>query len=181
METFLSHAQTPIPKLCPTDTPQAAQLNLLFQKMVAKNPQARISNMAEVAAEFKKIGDLESETESHSLSSQNFAMTTSSGYSNEMEWSLTDPARTIAQPWYLKKNVLAIAALAVLVCIGSLMYMTSSGTTRQTPPANIPGTKTFGGTPPSEGQPGSVPANDPNLGKSKVPQGTATKVFKVED
>ena len=177
METFLAHAQSPIPKLCPTDTPQAVLLNQLFHKMVAKNPQVRISSMAEIAAELKKISEMDVEVEPASLSSMNVAIP-QVGLSTDSEWLLTDPAVAKPEKWYTRKSMMAIGVILVGACIGGVVFYFQSPS--QAPEAQQSGTRISisepgGGLSTSKSAPGGTQQ------KPKVQQGTATKVFSVDD
>ena len=177
METFLAHAQSPIPKLCPTDTPQAVLLNQLFHKMVAKNPQVRISSMAEIAAEMKKISEMDVEAEPASLSSMNVAIP-QVGLSTDSEWLLTDPAVAKPEQWYTRKSALAIGMILVSACIGGVVFFFQN-------PAQAPDVKESGPqifvSEPGGGLATSKSAPVGTQQKAKVQQGTATKVFSVND
>lgn len=126
METFIAHSQSPIPKLCETETPVGSQLNVLFQKMVAKSPQQRLQNMAEVAAELKKLIQLNQDMDAPIPSNPNVAvpsLTTLLGNSTvDSQWTLTEEP---VERWYERTEAKIFVAVIVVAAIvgGTFWYI----------------------------------------------------------
>lgn len=171
METFIAHSQSPIPRICEPDHPLSVPLNALFQKLVAKNPQNRMQSMAEVAAELKKLTDLQQEVEGPLRSSgYNITIPEAVVASTDSDWIPLAPV-----PWYSRRNVLICGTIVAAACVGAAVWYTNI-------PKPGPGSTSQGPVVHSafENANGSKPGvSDPSQ-KPKVPQVKSTKVFKVD-
>lgn len=177
METFLAHAQAPIPRLCSPDTPLAPALNEMFTKLIAKNPQNRFQNMAEVAAELKKLTELFQEQEGTSPSASIPVINNTT----ETQWTVTEESalETIGTPWYANGKIRLAAAAVILVGLGGGTYYMYSpqkskhpgNSGKQTSAHHVPGG--------NQSTTDQQPSGNPAAPRAPVPRETKSKVFNI--
>jgi len=149
VQKMLSHRDAPIPSICEKRADAPLTLQQVFEKMVAKRPEDRYANMAEVAKALESFGVAKTsgvsirvnlsqgtgnETGDFLTQSTETSHGGAHGSSSEDTQRLDDPKRKNRRRIMIAG---ALAACVAVLTIGGLIWNSMSGDANVTPPQSV--------------------------------------------